>query len=167
MTYFDCWLLCEVTVRKWSYIVDGDSIWSIGRISELLLILLRRRFISIYLVTLSRFVWKSLTAGLGARALLFFCTWSDQFAFANNWLLTIKIIQPSKFVSAKGKQLDRLGCFEDVNKLLQTVILQHFQEVGFIKQHYIPKYCKISQGVEFIKHHYRLKYWNIVKRWNL
>ena len=46
MTSFDYWLLCEVTVRKWSFIVDGDRIIYIGSLAEPLLILIEGKVTS-------------------------------------------------------------------------------------------------------------------------
>ena len=102
------WLLTIVWSNFWGkyrVFLTVTFIRSIGRIAEPLLILLSMRFNPIYLIKLLSFS-ETLTSGLGARALLFFSAWSDQFIFTNKCLPTIPIIQPSKFVSMEGKQLE-------------------------------------------------------------
>ena len=51
---------------------------------------------------------------------------------------------------------------------IQADILQFFQEIEFINQDYMQKYCKIvlqkSQEVKFVKHKYRQRYCKFFKR---
>ena len=83
------------------------------------------------------------------------------------WLPTIKMIQPSIFLSTEGKQLEFWGCFEGGNYFgsgntntlwldflqksiihsttIQVEILQINQEVEFINQDCRKKYCKIPK----------------------
>ena len=107
-------------------------------------------------------------SGLGERLLLLFYKLYDQFSFANKWLPTIPIIQPSIFVSTEGKQLEFWSFFEGgnyfkpgkkithwVNFLQKYILLERrniakFQRGGIYKPSVQTEILQNDEDVEFI-----------------
>ena len=103
--------------------------------------------------------------------------WSYHLSPISSWI-TIPIIQPSKFVSTEGKQLEFWGCFEDRNSFYQgtqrligwisdKIIgknIAKFWRGGIYKPSIQAEILKNSQEVEFINQDYRQKYCKTPKR---
>ena len=98
-------------MKKGLCIVDGESHLIYRTDCWTFVDTVEEGFIPIYLIMLARF-YGILTASLGARALLFFSTWYDQFILTNKWLPTIPIIQPSKCVSTKEEPIQLFSCLQ-------------------------------------------------------
>ena len=75
-----------------------------------------------------------MTASIGARALLVFCTWYYQFVFTNKWLPTIPIIQPSNFVPKKEKPIQMSSCLQLIFPYTNSYCIRHINY--FLNQFY-------------------------------